>query len=237
MFKLGNYYSIDELSVQYKRQSKWSAKVLEYYWPKKIPEITLDVGCGPSPVYFQKLLSKNIVGVDIEYSSLKRIPSNIFKVQANSVNLPFRDNIFDVVICHYLLLWAPMKQTLKEMWRVTTTGGRLICASEPDYSNRIEEPNCIKDDFVEAIKSLGADPSIGGQLENELSLLTDNFETGILTQNMEKKFQLNELKNDINFLSRVLKKDLIDQVMPLVTALTKGFGNIYMPVHYGCAFK
>lgn len=234
---LHNYYPLEELIAQYKRQSNWSVEVLEYFWPKKTSKIILDVGLGPSPDYFLKLSSKDKVGVDIDKSALKRISSDIFRVQANSISLPFKDNVFDVVICHYLLLWVPIRLTLDEMWRVTAPGGRLICASEPNYSNRKEIPNCIKNDFIFALKSLGANPDAGNILKKEFALLTNRFETGILTPIDDKQFQLNELKSDIKFLSRVLNKDIFEKAKPLINALEQGVGNIYMPVHYGCAFK
>jgi SAM-dependent methyltransferase len=237
MNKLSEYYSYTELTEQYTRQAQWSAEVRNHYWPKEAPERVLDVGCGPAPRYFAEQSGQIKVGVDIDQECLTSADNNLLLVQGNAVSLPFLDGIFDVVMCQYLLLWSPMRRTLAEMWRVLAPGGRLVCTSEPDYTARVEKPECITKEFISALDHLGADPGAGGKLEEELALLTDNYEIGILDQNPDTEFHLSELKSDIRFILKVLGKDLTEQAQPLVEALENGTGKVYMPVHYGCAWK
>lgn len=237
MYKLTEICSLDDLKEQYLRQAEWSAEVLDHFWPKKMPGLVLDVGCGPAPDYLLKKSAMERVGVDIDNKALGRIHESINRVQANSIALPFSDNTFDVVLCHYLLLWTPMRETLHEMWRVTVPGGRVICASEPDYYNRKESPHGIKDEFIAALESLGAHPGAGGKLEQEMAQLTNKYESGVLTQIENKEFQLAELRSDVEFISRILGKDISEKAQPLVNSLKNSSGDIYMPVHFGCAIK
>ncbi|WP_455391413.1 class I SAM-dependent methyltransferase [[Eubacterium] cellulosolvens] len=237
MYKLNEVYTLEELTAQYTRQSSWSMQVLEYFWPETVPKRVLDVGCGPAPEYLTSRPAGFRLGLDIDKGAVAKASKMVQVLLANSAALPFRDGIFDVVMCHYLLLWAPMAQTLNEMWRVTVPGGRMICASEPDYYNRREAPNGIKDEFITALKSLGADPGAGGKLEKLLAELSDSYECGILTQIPDKEFQLTELKNDIEFIARVLGKDISAKAKPLIRELERKKGDIYMPVHFGCAIK
>jgi SAM-dependent methyltransferase len=237
MFELSRFFGMDELSEQYRRQAGWSRQVIEYYWPEEEPVRVLDVGCGPVPDYFVKMPAGYRVGVDFDKRGLLEAKGDLERVLANSSALPFGDGMFDAVLCQYLLLWAPMRETVEELWRVTAPGGRLICASEPDYEGRREEPEGIKDDFVEAMKVLGADTGAGVKLEAELERLTDKFETGTLTMVEDKSFQLKELKSDLMFISKVLGRDVSSKAEPLMEALANNQGNIFMPIHYGCAFK
>jgi SAM-dependent methyltransferase len=63
--------------------------------------------------------------------------------------LPFPDSSFDLVCCHFLLLWvADPLNVLTEMLRVTRPGGGVLCLAEPDYGGRIEYP--------ESLSALGA---------------------------------------------------------------------------------
>jgi SAM-dependent methyltransferase len=237
MFELSRFFGLEELSEQYRRQAGWSRQVIDYYWPEVEPVRVLDVGCGPVPDYFVRLPAGYRVGVDIDRSALLKAKGDLLRMLADGTALPFSDSAFDVVLCQYLLLWAPMRETLEELWRVTAPGGRLICASEPDYEGRREEPEGIKTDFVEAMEVLGADVRAGAKLEAELERLTDRFETGTLTMVEDRNFQLKELNSDIKFISKVLGRDVSSKAEPLMEALANNQGNIFMPIHYSCAFK
>jgi SAM-dependent methyltransferase len=237
MHGLREHYSLEELEAQYERQAEWSSDVVSYYWPKEKPCRVLDVGCGPAPDYFLEKDSDGKVGFDIDFEALKMVTPKVSRVQGTSVSLPFKDDSFDVVLCQYLLMWVPMEKTLKEMWRVTAPGGRLICASEPDYEERQEAPVCIKPFLIEAMVQLGANPRAGAELEKGLAALTNRFETGVLEPIEDREFQLSELNYDIEFLSRLHKKDMHFKARPLIRELKADRGIASTPVYYGCAFK
>jgi len=88
--------------------------------------------------------------------------------RGNALSLPYSNGSFDIVYCHFLLLWVrdPL-QALLEMKRVTRPGGHVIAFAEPDYSNRIDRP----DELIqlgkwqtESLIRLGANPSLGTSL-------------------------------------------------------------------------
>jgi len=83
----------------------------------------LDVGCGNG--FLTSLGFTNAVGIDIR-------SSRAVTVRASAENLPFRDQIFDLVFAGEVLehLNAPA-QALNEWTRVLRTGGRL-CLSTPN---------------------------------------------------------------------------------------------------------
>ena len=56
-------------------------------------------------------------------------------------HLPFADQSFDVVLCHFLLLWLKTPVVaLKEMARVCMPGGAVLALAEPDHDSRIDSP-------------------------------------------------------------------------------------------------
>lgn len=80
---------------------------------KKKPLHILDLGCGYKP--FRTLFSKkdNYIGVDISENSYA-------DVIADSQNLPFKDNLFDVIICSEIIEHCSNEYKLiKEIRRVS----------------------------------------------------------------------------------------------------------------------
>ena len=102
--------------------------------------IILELGCGSGEdAIYTKKASKNIVGVDIARTPLKRFVSKGFQgVLADVKNLPFHSNTFDYVIIsgllHHLIGQGNLKEFLNEFARVTQKGGYVI-ALEPNVFN------------------------------------------------------------------------------------------------------
>jgi SAM-dependent methyltransferase len=110
-------------------------------------------------------------GLDIDPAALAECqihtPDAVL-TNGNALELPYSNKAFDIVFCHFLLLWVrdPL-QALHEMKRVTKSGGHIIAFAEPDYSKRIDQP----DELVqlgkwqtESLKGQGADPGLGARL-------------------------------------------------------------------------
>ena len=104
----------------------------------------LEVGCGTGAILSELPAHLSINGLDIDPVGLKQCLINapiVPLVEGNALQLPYANNSFDVVYCHYLLLWVrdPL-QALLEMKRVTKPGGNIIAFAEPDYTARIDKP-------------------------------------------------------------------------------------------------
>jgi SAM-dependent methyltransferase len=109
-------------------------------------------------------LDKNPTTTKFGYEN---IPSAHWCVGDGSM-LPFPKASFDVVFCHFLLMWVERPlEVLKEMSRVTTPTGFVICMAEPDYGGRIDYPHPLEAlgelQFVSLTKQ-GADPRMGSKL-------------------------------------------------------------------------
>jgi SAM-dependent methyltransferase len=89
-------------------------------------------------------------------------------VQGDALQLPYLDEIFDVVCCHFLLLWVkdPL-QALVEMKRAAKKGGHILAFAEPDYTARLDEPRelaALGKWQAESLRRQGADPGLGRRL-------------------------------------------------------------------------
>jgi SAM-dependent methyltransferase len=109
------------------------------------PQI-LEVGSGTGIVLkqMQERIDTNGVGLDIDWESLrfhKQSHQNQKLLLANGYKIPFVSNHFDMVFCHYLLLWIENPvETLVEMSRVTKRHSWVCCFAEPDYLARMDYP-------------------------------------------------------------------------------------------------
>ena len=96
----------------------------------------LDAGCGTGGgiTWAQNILgSKTVMGIDISRDALdlcRRRQSCRLLSQASIVQLPFRNESFDLVLCHDVLQHLPTdgldKSALAEMHRVLRPGGLLL---------------------------------------------------------------------------------------------------------------
>ena len=87
---------------------------------------------------------------------------------SDAESLPFDDNMFDIVTCNLLLMWAKDPQkVVNEMARVTKKGGIVLASLEPDYGGKLHFPENPQVDPIfagKAIKTRGGDPHIGRKL-------------------------------------------------------------------------
>jgi len=113
----------------------------------------------------------NILGLDISTEHLSIAASNlpgIPLIQGDAHALPYSSALFDISICHFLLLWVtdPIL-VVSEMARVTKPGGSVLALAEPDYGGRIDYPvelGVLGDWQQVALRKQGADPLFGRRL-------------------------------------------------------------------------
>lgn len=192
---------------RFQQQATWTRSLRQYLLPRAGLHSCvrlLEVGCGPGaildeitlqlaevesqPAWTKPSERLQLFGLDIRLDTLQEYARHnpaAFLKQADAHHLPFADNCFDLVICHFLLLWvADPWQVLREMQRVCAAGGSVLALAEPDYGGRIDYPANLGDLGLlqkKALATQGADTEIGrklGELFSQAGL--KEIETGVL---------------------------------------------------------
>ena len=160
--------------TRYAQQANWTRGLRSYIFEKAGLENTrcvLEVGCGTGAILSGVSKRPTLHGLDIDPVALMECHVNApdaFLIQGNALQLPYPDESFDIVYSHFLLLWVHQPlQALLEMKRVTRSGGYVIAFAEPDYVNRVDQPDeliALGKWQTEALKRQGANPALGSQL-------------------------------------------------------------------------
>ena len=160
--------------TRYAQQAKWTHNLRAYIFKKaKLDDAqrVLEVGCGTGAILSELPNHIPLHGLDLNPAALAECrlhASAASLTRGDALSLPYPNGAFEIVYCHFLLLWVrdPL-QALFEMKRVTKSGGNIIAFAEPDYSHRIDKP----DELIqlgkwqtESLIKQGADPSLGSRL-------------------------------------------------------------------------
>lgn len=159
---------------RYTQQAKWTRDLREYLFEKadvSSASRVLEVGCGTGAILSELPESIPVHGVDIDAAALAQCQVHAQAaalVQGDALRLPYSNQSFDIVYCHFLLLWVhdPL-QALLEMKRISTTGGNIMAFAEPDYNARLDEPRelvPLGQWQVDSLQRQGADPGLGARL-------------------------------------------------------------------------
>jgi ubiquinone/menaquinone biosynthesis C-methylase UbiE len=166
---------LNEWHLRYVEQAEWTSELRAYLVGLaglNESSTILDVGCG-SGVLIDDLdeVSNHIHGLDISFAPLefsKRRKISRVLIQGAGQEIPILDDSYDLVFCHFLLLWTPEPTlVVKEMTRVAKPGGRVIAFAEPDYGGRIdfpEELSVLAENQISALIEQGANPNMGRRL-------------------------------------------------------------------------
>jgi ubiquinone/menaquinone biosynthesis C-methylase UbiE len=156
--------------ARYLQQAAWTRDLRTYLFEQaglKTARRVLEVGCGTGAI-LRELSAPALHGLDLEAGSLDEC-----RVHAPAASLtlgdghflPYPDQSFDIVYCHYLLLWV--KDPLQVLCEMARVGRSVLALAEPDYSQRVDEPSALKslgEWQTEALRRQGADSSFGGAL-------------------------------------------------------------------------
>lgn len=131
----------------------------------------LEVGCGTAAVLDGLPTRAALHGLDLDQARLSEASIHVpaaFLTCGDALCLPYPDAAFDLVFCHFLLLWVsdPL-QALLEMRRVTRPGGDVLALAEPDYSARQDAPPVLEQLGQlqnESLQQQGADIALGSRL-------------------------------------------------------------------------
>jgi SAM-dependent methyltransferase len=181
--------------TRYTRQAGWTAGLRSYLFERHniaSAKRVLDCGSGTGALEAGDGLGSSfrgmLVGLDINRLNLayaKSLALPATWVQGDGLQLPFTAESFDIVFCHFFLLWVsdPL-QALRELRRVTRQGGRVIALAEPDYGGRIDFPpelETLASWQQASLRHQGANPLLGrrlGWMFHQAGL--EQIETGVL---------------------------------------------------------
>jgi SAM-dependent methyltransferase len=159
---------------RYTQQAAWTRDLRAYLFEKAgldRARRVLEVGCGTGAILHELNTPASLYGLDIDAVAIaqcKLHQPHALLTRGNGLFLPYPNRSFDIVYCHYFLLWVgdPLQAVL-EMKRVTREQGHILALAEPDYANRIDKPDELiqlgKWQTVSLIKQ-GADPGFGPRL-------------------------------------------------------------------------
>ncbi len=168
--------TLERLHSRYLVQATWTALIREQLFDSiqlQGKQKVLEVGSGTGVVSAEisQRFSLASVGVDIDRSAVtfaqNNDPTSLY-LAGDGNDLPFQSAAFDVVVCHFLLLWVGNPdRILDEMVRVTKPGGWILALAEPDYGGRIDFPReleAVGQAQIQALLDQGANPYLGRTL-------------------------------------------------------------------------
>lgn len=231
-------------------QAQWTETLRLYFYDLiKEEELSsiLDMGCGTGALLpgVPTSTSTHIFGADINLEYLKIASQSCpdcSLVGCDVHQLPFPENSFDLVFCHYFLLWVGNPQhALAEIHRITRPGGIVAAFAEPDYGGRIDYPTefiRIREYQITSLLESGADPRLGRKLK---SLFTrggfSDLEYGVYQGSWQGEISQDEFESEW----MVLKEDLSGylnkaeiQALRKHDQLTRNQGTrlVYIPTFY-----
>lgn len=169
--------------ARYAQQAAWTHNLRAYVFDKiklDASRRVLEVGCGTGAVLAELPNIPSLHGLDRDPASLAQCRLHAPSVAltcGDALSLPYADHSFDIVYCHFLLLWVTDPfQALLEMKRATVPGGHVIAFAEPDYDARVDQPEelvPLGEWQTKSLKRQGADPGFGVRLAESF------FEAGI----------------------------------------------------------
>lgn len=236
---------------RYLVQAQWTRALRTYFFEllkKESQERILDIGCGTGVLLpdLQALSPADIYGADINLDSIHLAQSespDTHLICSDVFHLPFPDNTFDLLLCHYFLLWTGHPAAaLEEMHRVTAVNGFVVAFAEPDYGGRIDYPPefiNLREYQITSLISAGADPQMGRKLKALFS--TGGFSDivcGVYEGSWQKKPSQKELSSEWQVLEEDLsgilsKEEIVTLKEKELLAIEKGTRLIHIPTFYG----
>ncbi len=149
----------------------------------------LDVGCGTGAVTedIAALAEGRITGIDIDSKKLtyakNNLPDHVSLMVADVLNLPFKDNTFDLVAFSIVLTHIHEQQkAVTEMARVTQENGIVLATMEPDYEGMVTYPEREADHiFVKFLEEMGVEMQTGRKLKYFFGKAGLKTEIGVYT--------------------------------------------------------
>jgi SAM-dependent methyltransferase len=166
--------------------------------------------------------------------------------QSNAFRLPFPDDSFDLVFCHFFLLWAkPLMDIMEEIKRILKPTAPFLAFAEPDYGGRIDFPVELAQLGQWQEQSLlhqGAHTRIGRELASHfIDTGFINVTTGVLGGEWKATSSINEetstLKRDLSFISKIDPKEVECLFTIEENAHKDGTRTLFIPTFYALGYK
>jgi SAM-dependent methyltransferase len=242
--------NIDFWHRRFEQQALWTENIRSYVFQKVNSDSNckiLEVGSGTGAVLNHIAHDLNPIkfGIDLDwknlrYNAIKEPSLRLF--HGNGMSLPVKKNVFDVCYCHYLLLWVKNPiQMLKEMKRVTKSGGWICIFAEPDYLSRIGSPKklqIIGNIQNKSLRQQGVRLDTGRNLSNWLIKIgLSNISWGILGSHQPaqpiKDIEDIEWSTINNDLKQIIDQKEIEHIKIIYdNAFEKGSRILFVPTFY-----
>lgn len=237
-----------EWAEHFRRQAEWTRAARNYLYRRADllrARCVLDVGCGTG-VITEEMTTRTrgrVVGLDINPDFLRLREGNGAKyVLGDALHLPFADGAFDVVFCHFVLMWLrDARRGVAEMVRVTRPGGWVLLCAEPDYGARLDYPDLPHAAWhMEALRREGADPFVGRKLRALCAEHGLDAEVGCLSAPWTSEAIRDSLDGEWAMLDRITRGFVSEAERRAVRAreeqaIARGERFVFMPVFYAAA--
>ena len=246
---------LETLHQRYQKQAQWTKTIREHLLDDIVlpPNAhILEVGCGTGVILNEDIPNDenhHRFGIDIEKEVLRFAYQDHQEngyAQADALTLPFPPSTFDLVFCHFFLLWArPVVPILREIQRVLKTSAFFLAFAEPDYGGRIDAPVELAQlgkMQEQALRQQGAETRIGRELAALFS--NTNFieiKTGVLggewqvTPMQEDEIQV--IINDLHTAGIDLSTKIKELLRREKEARTAGTRILFVPTFYAAGKK
>lgn len=238
--------------TRYSQQALWTRDLRNYVFAQAgvTPRSRiLEVGAGTAAVLGALPTPNAAQGLDIDLAALRfarQSRPELPLAAGDAHRLPYPEDSFDLVYCHFLLLWLPDTTTaLAEMQRVARPGAIVAAFAEPNYRARIDQPAELAELGrlqAQALAARGANPGIGFELPALLRQagLVD-VESGTLSMQPVRQMDVESIKLEQQVLRRDLQEhleqDALERLLDLDRAAWKtGQRVLFVPTHYAWGY-
>jgi SAM-dependent methyltransferase len=237
--------------TRYQQQAQWTKSIRLYLYERcklRSARIVLEVGCGTGVLLAElaDYSALRVHGLDLDIDALRqaeRHAPGAHLTRGDAHVLPYSAGMFDVTLCHFLLLWlGDAQRALAEMRRVTRRGGFVLALAEPDYGGRIDYPDALRplgEAQRESLRRQGADPLLGRRLGMLLHTAgLQDVEVGVLggqwsepPPQAERDSEWRVLEQDLqDFIPRAMLRKLRQAD---AAAWVSGERILFVPTFYG----
>ena len=245
--------TIEEWHTQFTRQARWTRAVRSQLYRRVNllrAERVLDVGCGTG-VITEEMATRckgQVIGVDVDPAMVEFAQDRGDRAEyrvGDAHQLDFPDSHFDVVACHFLLMWLSNPAlAVREMAWVTRPGGAVLACAEPDYGGRIDYPQelPLARWQAEALRREGADPFMGRKLPALFTQAGLSANVGVIPSLWDDEALRAEFEAEWALMERTLAEIVSEDELRHYRqmdwqAIEDGHRLIFVPIFYAVSRK